>query len=187
MTRQPIPIEVSRQISDLAVQRAREGLQRRRWSQTAQLSLQPDAGPGKVGIKTTLKYLHIQEKGFGPFLMTALEGKVVPIKGKLFRVRGVGMPGMGYQDRKYEAHKGPIWREQRWRHPGIRAENFMRNAIQQALLESRPRLQQMVMDALAAREERGPTPNWMPLRAPRSERERPPTPNVMPQRAFWGR
>lgn len=169
----PLPIEVSRVISDLAARRAREGLQRRRWSQTAQLSIQPAPSEGHVGIRTALKYLHIQNKGFGPFLMTALEGKTVPIKTpsgtRFIRVRGVGLPGMGYQNRKYEAYKGPIWREQRWRHPGIRPERFMENAISQAILESRPKLQQMVVEALMGRQSRGPTPN------------------DMPPRAFWGR
>lgn len=141
MSNAPLPLTLTRKISELAVRRAREGMQRRGWSLAGQLSIEPSAKPGKVGIQTTRKYLIYQEKGTRPFLMTSLEGKVVPIKGGFYRVRGVGLPGMGYQDRKYDPRKGPIWREQRWRHPGIRPERFMQNAISQAILETRPSIQ----------------------------------------------
>jgi len=149
MSRIPIPLSVSRQISELAVRRARESMQRRNWSQRAQGALQPSADIGKVGIRTTVNYLMFQEKGFGPFLMTSLEGKTVPIKGRFYRVKGVGLPGMGYQDRKYDPVRGPVWRAQRWRHPGIRPERFMQNAISRAILESRATLLDQVMHALS--------------------------------------
>lgn len=144
----PVPLVVTQRISELAVRRAREGTQRRQWSPRSRMSLVPAADVGRVGIRTTRKHLMYQELGIQPFLMTSLEGKTVPINGKFFRVRNVGRPGMGYQNRKYDSHKGPIWREQRWRHPGIRPEGFMANAISQAILESRPTLQAQVMKAL---------------------------------------
>lgn len=137
----PLPINITQRVSEIAVRRAREGMQRRGWSQEGQLSIVPMPKPGSAGIKTTRKYLLYQEYGTRPFLMTSLEGKTVPINGKFFRVSGVGLPGMGYQDRKYESLKGPVWREQRWRHPGIRPEGFMQNAISQAMLESGPMIQ----------------------------------------------
>lgn len=149
MTNIPVPIEVTQKISELAVRRAREGLQRRGWSDKSQSALQPAPAPGKVGIRATRKYLIYQERGTRPFLMSSLEGKTVPIKGKFFRVRGVGLPGMGYQNRKYDAHKGPIWRDERWKHPGIKPERFMQNAISQAILETRPTLQAEVMKAIS--------------------------------------
>jgi len=185
MSSVPIPAELAQEISELAVRRAREGIRRRNWSVAAQESIFPNAKEGQVGIGTTLKYLWYQEKGTKPFLMTALEGKIVPIKGRFFRVRGVGLPGMGYQDRKYDPFKGPIWREQRWRHPGIRPENFMRNAVQQALFESRSKVRTTVMSALVGAE---PTPRATPNDMPRFlGRPIPtrPTPNVMPRRAGW--
>lgn len=148
MSQIPIPLSVAQKISDLAVRRAREGMQRRGWSPGAQSSLAAAPSEGKVGIRTTRKYLMYQEKGIEPFLMTALEGKVVPINGSLFTVRNVGYPGMGYQNRKYDAYKGPIWRQQRWRHPGIKPEGFMQNAISQAILETRPTLQAEVTKIL---------------------------------------
>lgn len=185
MSRIPIPLALAQEISELAVRRAREGIRRRNWSTAAQESIFPAPKEGQVGIGTTLKYLRFQDKGTQPFLMRSLEGKTVPIKGRFFRVRGVGLPGMGYQDRKYDPFKGPIWREQRWRHPGIRAENFMRNAIQQALFESRSKVQATVMNALAGNAPT-PTPNDMPrfIGRPLSASTHP-TPNVMPRRAGW--
>lgn len=156
MTQIPIPLVVSQRISDLAARRAREGLQRRSWSRESQDSLVAAPAEGQVGIRTTRKHLMYQNKGIQPFLMTALEGKTVPIKGKLFRVKGVGLPGMGYQDRKRNPVKGPVWREQRWRHPGIRPERFLENAISQAILESKPNLQQEVMRVLRGESDGGP-------------------------------
>lgn len=149
----PIPLEVSQQISNLAARRAREGLQRRRWSVRAQESIHPAPAEGQVGIRTALHYLHIQNRGFGPFLMTSLEGKTVYIRGRFIRVRGVGEPGMGYQDRKYDPPPREVWRRQRWRHPGIRAERFLENAISQAILESRPDLMNRVLMVLGGEEE----------------------------------
>lgn len=136
----PIPFKVSEKISTLAARRAREGIQRRQWSTEAVASLHPAPAEGKVGVRTSRKYLMYQERGTKPRLMTELEGKTVPIKGRFYRVRGVGLPGMGYQDRKRDPIKGPVWRDQRWRHPGIQPEGFMKNAISQAILESRPTL-----------------------------------------------
>ncbi|QGJ94896.1 hypothetical protein SEA_REDWATTLEHOG_36 [Gordonia phage RedWattleHog] len=144
----PLPIRLTQRISERAVINARAGIARRGWSRGAQLSIEPAPKPGSAGLRTTRKYLLYQEYGTRPFLMTSLEGKTVPIRGQFFRVKGVGMPGMGYQDRKYEAHKGPIWRDQRWRHPGIRPEGFMQNALRQAMLESGPLIQREMMDTL---------------------------------------
>ena len=146
--RVPIPMAVSKELSELATRRAREGTLRRGWSPRSQAALVPYPREGYIGIRTTLKHLTYQNRGIQPFLMTALEGKTVPIKGRFYHVKGVGLPGMGYQDRKYEKYKGPIWREQRWRHPGIRPERFMENALSQAILESKHRMRSMVIMAL---------------------------------------
>lgn len=155
MTQVPLPLHTAAAISDLAAWHARQGIKRRNWSAKAQASIQPIHKKGVVGITTDLKYLHYQDKGIRPFLMTALEGKTVPIKGKFFRVRGVGLPGMGYQDRKYEKYKGPIYRDQRWRHPGIRPENFMQNAVSQAIVESGPYIRQRLVKVMLGHPEEG--------------------------------
>lgn len=158
MTNIPIPLAISEQISNLAARRAREGLQRRHWSPRAQESIHPAPAEGQVGIRTALHYLHIQNRGFGPFLMTSLEGRVIPLRTHtgaimMIRVRGVGQPGPGFQNRKYDPPARPVWRRQRWRHPGIRPERFMENAISQAILETRPDLQHRVMMVLGGEEE----------------------------------
>lgn len=151
MTSIPLPLELCELISQRAAQRAREGIRRRNWSARAQASIHPAARPGVVAIKTDLYYLKFQERGIKPFLMTSLEGKVVPIRGQLFYVSGVGLPGMGYQDRKNKTrypHTGPIWRAQRWRHPGIDPERFMENAIRQARFETKPEVRRRLIQAL---------------------------------------
>lgn len=187
MSQVPIPLELATEISELAARRAREGIRRRDWSVRAQESIFPAPEEGKVGIGTTLKYLKFQDKGTKPYLMTSLEGKVVPIRGRFIRVNGVGLPGMGYQDRKNKTrypHTGPIWREQRWRHPGLDAQNFMRNAIQQALFESRAKIRLTLTNALSGRP---PTPAVMPQRAFWANTPPPPAPSpaMMPRRAGW--
>jgi hypothetical protein len=149
----PLPEPLAAQIAERATRNAREGLVRRGWSPRNQSALHPVAEEGLVGIRTSVQYLMYQNRGIRPFLMTALEGKTVPIKGRLFRVRGVGMPGMGFQDRKYNPVKGPVWRQQRWRHPGIRPERFLENAISQSLLEFGPQLQGRIVRAIAEGEE----------------------------------
>lgn len=146
--RMPLPISLTQRISERAVVHAREGMARRGWSRESQLSIEPAPLPGSAGIRTTRKYLIYQEKGTRPRLMTELEGKTVPIKGRFYKVRGVGLPGMGYQDRKYDAKKGPVWRDQRWRHPGIRPEGFMQNAISQAMLEMQPLIREEMKGVL---------------------------------------
>lgn len=146
----PIPLSVSEYVSGVAARRAREGLQRRGWSARSTGALQPAPAVGQVGLKTTERYLMYQNRGIRPFLMTSLEGKTITIKGAgVFRVKGVGLPGMGYQNRKYDPLKGPVFRQQRWRHPGIRPEKFMENAISQAILEAKPTLQARCIAALS--------------------------------------
>lgn len=64
--------------------------------------------------------------------------------GPHFRKGGhVGEPG--YVD---IPHKGKIWRNQRWRHPGIKGNRFMENALKKAIGEIHVELKQDIMAAL---------------------------------------
>ena len=143
----PLPEDLCRKISDKAVQLARADLQGRGWKSAH--GLVSHSALGQVGIKTTTKYLMFQESGIKPFLMSWVDGKTLPLKcaqgdGPHFRRGGhVGEPGM-----VDIPHKGKVWRNQRWRHPGLKPKNFMHDAIQKAIKESRNDIRQEIMRAI---------------------------------------
>ncbi len=143
----PISEEIARKISDKAVQICRQDLQGRGWRSAR--SLTPMAHEGMVGIKTSVKYLMFQEKGIKPFLMKWVEGRTLPLgcpqgDGPHFRKGShVGTPGY-----VTIPHRGKVWRESRWRHPGIRGGNFMRSALEKAIKESNQDIKQEVMRAI---------------------------------------
>ena len=149
--RVPIPRDMANEVSEAAVRYARERMTPLNWSNRSLQALQPMGGDGIVGIKTTLKFLMYQERGYGPFLMYAKGGtRTLPLScplgladGPHFRVKrpeAVGTPG--YVD---IPHKGQVWREQRWRHPGLKAKNFMHDGLSQAIRENQPKLRASVL------------------------------------------
>src|SRR5690349_21089041 len=117
-------------MSETAVQRAREYGDRRGWRGTRYL--EPVVAKGTVGIKVTRQYLMYQNDGIRPFLMTSLEGKVVPLKGGPRRVKGVGQPG-------WVTLPGGVrvFRQQKWRHPGIKPTHFIEEAIEYAIKKNK--------------------------------------------------
>lgn len=139
----PVPQSICQKISMQAVKYAREEMGGYGWSDKALQALQPMPGQGLVGIKTSLKYLMYQEKGTKPFLMWWVAGRTIPMgcsqgDGPHFRRGGhVGEPG--YVD---IPHVGKVWRDQRWRHPGIKGRNFMLNGLNKAVAEAKPELEQ---------------------------------------------
>lgn len=132
----PLPENLARKISDKAAQIARQEMSGRGWKSGR--SLVPYAKTGQVGIKTSVRYLLFQESGTKPFLMKWVEGKTIPMgcaqgDGPHFRKgSGVGQPG--YVN---IPHKGQVWRNQKWRHPGLKPTGIMHRAITQAIQESR--------------------------------------------------
>lgn len=140
-----MPRQVTSPMSQRAAQIAREGAVARGWKSSA--ALLPIAGPGYVGIKTEKKYHMYQEQGTKPFLMRSLEGKTVPINGPdglhFVKVVGVGQPG-------WVTLPGGIkkWRDQKWRHPGIKATNLMRDSIAQAVREDRVLVEQFMNELI---------------------------------------
>lgn len=133
----PIPQSLALKISNDAVRYAREEMRGFGWSDKALQAIQPMPGEGVVGIKTSLKYLMYQERGIQPFLMWWVNGRTVPLAckqgdGPHFR-RGshVGEPGW-----VEIPHRGRVWRDARWRHPGLQPKNFMQKGLQRAISEN---------------------------------------------------
>lgn len=144
MTLVPVPRDICEQISSRAVQFARENISQRNWSEDAAQSLSVMATEGQVGIQTTLKYIIHQDRGIRPFVMYWAEGRTIPMgDGRFVRAKGVGTPG-------WVTLPGGVrkWRDQRWRHPGLKPKNFMQDSLSRAIQEARPQLQQLLMSAL---------------------------------------
>ncbi len=141
------PIEVNRVIARRAVQRARENMRTRQWVSTG--ALQPYADSGQVGITSTMAHLIYQNRGFEPFVMWWVEGRMVPIKDKVTgqtrRIKGREPGKPGYV---YIPGRGKVWRDQKWKHPGLKPKRFLEASIQQAIKESRRDIQAAAMDIL---------------------------------------
>jgi hypothetical protein len=134
MAKVPIPAALATKVSNDAVKFAREEMRGYGWSDRALQAIAPMPGQGVVGIKTTLKYLMYQERGTQPFLMWWVQGRTVPLSckqgdGPHFR-RGTHVGEPGYVD---IPHVGRVWRDQRWRHPGLKGRGFMQRGLQKAI------------------------------------------------------
>lgn len=141
------PIEMNRVIARKAVQKARENMRGRGWVSTG--ALQPFAEKGQVGISSTMKHLLIQNKGFGPFVMWWVEGRMVPIKdkqtGQTRRIRGREPGKPGYVQ---IPGRGRVWRDQKWKHPGLKPKRFLEASIAAAVRESRADIRDAAMTIL---------------------------------------
>jgi hypothetical protein len=131
----PLPNSLCRQISQAGVAHARQKMGGYGWSDKALQGLEPYISDGLVGIRTTLKYLMFQEKGTKPFLMHWVNGRTIPLGGKggapSFRRGGhVGEPGF-----VNIPGRGQVWRDERWKHPGVRGRGFMQEGLSQAIEE----------------------------------------------------
>ena len=149
MARVPLPADVNRLIARKAVTNARSDLFRRGWKSAS--SLHPVYEDGRVGISSTVTYLLKQNSGFDPFIMWWVKNRTVPLgcaqgDGPHFRFGNpdsVGEPG--WVD---IPHKGKVFRQQRWRHPGLKPKRFMESSIQSAIRESREDIRKAVMSSL---------------------------------------
>ncbi len=143
----PLPADLCQKVADKAVAHARQDMQGRGWKSARGLT--PMSHEGMVGIKTTAKYVMFQERGTKPFLMKWVEGRTIPMgcsqgDGPHFR-RGANVGTPGYVN---IPHRGRVWRNQRWHHPGIKANRFMQTALTKAIGEIRIDLKQEIMRAL---------------------------------------
>lgn len=138
----PLPSELTQQIAEYAVELASEAMERRGWNSKG--ALEPTWGEGEIGIRPAKgrEYLDYQNSGTRPFLMTALEGKTIPMPNgrggtNMITVRGVGQPGW-----VWIPFKGRFWREQKWLHPGIKPTHFIDDAIDQAIMDFKPEIEE---------------------------------------------
>jgi hypothetical protein len=147
MTRIPAPSDLTQQIATLAAQKARENLRGRGWKSSG--ALQPYSGDGEVGISSTVNHLLIQNRGFSPFVMWWVKNRTIPLACKFGdgpHIRSgntVGTPG--YVN---IPHRGRVWREQRWKHPGLKPKRFMESAITSAIKDSKPQIRRAIMASL---------------------------------------
>lgn len=148
MTRVAAPPELCAKISGRAVQHARESVTAMGWSDKSVQAIIAFPGEGQVGLKTTAKYLMYQDRGIKSFIMYWVEGRRIPLKGEggethVVTGKGPGTPG-------WVTLPGGIrkWRDQRWKHPGLKPKRFLEDALTKAIQESRPEFQQLLMGAL---------------------------------------
>lgn len=135
----PVPPSVAHKVSTDAVRFAREAMKGFGWSDRCLQALSPYPGDGMVGIQTSLKFLMYQERGIKPFLMHWVAGRTIAMPcaqgdGPHFR-RGSHVGEPGYVN---IPHQGQVWRDARWRHPGLPGRNFMAQGIQAAVEQNRP-------------------------------------------------
>lgn len=112
-------------------------------------AIQPYAAEGQVGLRTTVKYLMYQNEGIKPFIMWWVEGRRIPLackQGDGPHIRTGKNPGQpGYVD---IPHVGRTWRDQKWRHPGLKPKRFMQSSLTTAVRENRPQIQQYLMNVI---------------------------------------
>lgn len=145
----PLSEASCRRISEKAVQYARENIAGRGWSGQSLGALSAMPSEGWVGIRTSVKYLMRQNQGFPSFIMWWVDDKTLPLGCKVgdgphFR-RGKDPGKPGYVD---IPHVGRVWRDQKWRHPGLKPKNFMQDAITRAISEERDAIKKELMEAL---------------------------------------
>jgi hypothetical protein len=143
-----VPRNLCERVSQRAVQFAREDIQSRNWSDRSIQAISALPGEGRVGLQTSAKYLMHQNQGIRPFVMWWAEGRTIPLpdgNGGTHPVRAtrVGQPG-------WVTLPGGVrkWREQRWRHPGLKPKNFLQDALERAMQEAHPELRKLMMGTL---------------------------------------
>ena len=149
MARVPLPADVNRVIARKAVASARSDLFRRGWKSAS--AMQPFYEDGRVGISSTVRHLLIQNSGFGPFVMWWVKNRTLPLgcaqgDGPHFRFAKPEKVGTaGYVD---IPHKGRVFKQVRWQHPGLKPKRFMESSIRTAIRDSKTEIRKAVMDSL---------------------------------------
>ncbi|QZE10462.1 hypothetical protein SEA_SCOOBYDOOBYDOO_116 [Mycobacterium phage ScoobyDoobyDoo] len=149
MTRVALPAQTCQVITQFAVQKAREDVIGRGWRSSG--ALQPFSDQGQVGIRSTVKHLLYQNNGVKSFLMTWVEGRTIPMACKqgdgphFVRGREVGRPG--YVN---IPHRGKVWRDQKWRYPGLKPKRFIESSIAAAIKENKDFIRTSIIKAVTA-------------------------------------
>lgn len=158
----PLPAFLTKQIADSALQRAREYAIMRGWKSADKLVAY--SAEGEAGVKSTVRFLIYQDRGTQPRLMIELEGKIIPIRDNMgdvhfVKVTGVGqsgwvtIPGDATKPRNQlfdsnAATPGRVWRDQKWKHPGIKKTNFMRNSLEKSIENSAPLIRNYIKESV---------------------------------------
>lgn len=151
MVKVRVPAELCRRVSNRALTHAQNEMTKRGWSDRTIRGIKPVDGDGVIGITSPDKHVFFQEKGIRPFLMHALEGKRVPIGDRVLTVKDVGKPGFVKIPRKGGGPDKTVWRNQKWRHPGIKPQNILKDALSRAILEERQGVNQEILRRLEGR------------------------------------
>lgn len=150
MTLISAPAQLCQVLSKYAVENARKDIANRGWRSSG--ALQPYYAQGEVGISATMKHLLYQNAGVKPFLMYWAEGRRLPLGCKmgdgphLRTARGVGQPG--YVD---IPHRGRVWRNQKWRYPGLEPKRFIETAITKAINDNHDYIKREVVAAITGK------------------------------------
>lgn len=139
----PVPASITQHIAESASRESKSFATSRGWSGAQAIS--PIWGQGVAGVQVQQTYLMYQERGTRPRIMRELEGKTIPIKGRFVRAKGVGQPG-------WVTLPGGVkkWRDQKWRNPGIKPTNFMRNSLEVSVKASRSEIMDLMKGLLGA-------------------------------------
>lgn len=151
MVKVRVPAELCRRVSNRALTHAQNEMTKRGWSDRTIRGIKPVDGDGIIGITSPDKHVFFQEKGIRPFLMHALEGKRVPIGDRVLTVKDVGRPGFVKIPREGGGPDKTVWRNQKWRHPGIKPQNILKDALSRAILEERQGVNQEILRRLEGR------------------------------------
>lgn len=151
MVKVRVPAELCRRVSNRALQHAQTDMTRRGWSDTTIRGVRTVDGDGIVGITSPDKHVFFQEKGIKSFLMKALEGKRVPIGDRVLLVKDVGKPGFVHIPRPGGGPDIVKWRDQKWKHPGLKPQNILKDSLSRAILEERAGINQEILRRLEGR------------------------------------
>jgi hypothetical protein len=137
--RMPIPSEEAHGISVRAAQRVRAAAPKGPNHSADKITATWRQGIVGIHIPPAARHLAILDKGFGPFIMRGLTGKVIPIRGPGGVIAFRSAFGKSAPGRRRIIARGSDGRitetKIMWRHPGVRAMNFIVPNIHAAIDE----------------------------------------------------
>lgn len=151
MVRVKVPEELSRRVSNAALAHAKTSMNRRGWSEKTIRGLYIVEGAGIVGIASPDNHVLYQEKGIKAFLMHTLEGKRVPIGNRVLTVKDVGKPGFVKIPRAGGGPDQTVWRNEKWKHPGLKPQNILKDSLSRAILEEKKGIEDEILRRLEGR------------------------------------
>lgn len=137
----PLPKAITEKLAQNAERYAQASLKQREWKSSG--AIFGFGEEGGVGLRTSVRHLVYQNSGTRPYLMKSLEGRVINIDGHFVTVRNVGKPGFVHLPGGVRK-----WREQRWRHPGLKPQRFFEQALTQAIREAAPAIRGEILGSL---------------------------------------